>query len=156
MLSGLSRTGRVEYRVASANARARVQAWIRHLALNAFAPKGVERTSRCIAQGTMLTFKPVANSKALLAKLLELYWEGMHRPLRFFLRTSCKYIEAGEITWAVRQVWEGNGRDNRGERDDAYYHLAFRGIDPLDDEFVATTRTVLMPMRDAIDEKAFP
>ena len=106
-LTGLSREGLLDYRVANANPRARVQAWIRHLAMNAFAPRGVERTSRCVAQDCMLTFAPVDNARTLLTELLELYWKGMHRPLHFFLRTACVYAEHGEINYKVRTVWLG-------------------------------------------------
>ncbi|MGZ5258239.1 MAG: exodeoxyribonuclease V subunit gamma [Burkholderiales bacterium] len=153
-LTGLSREGLLDYRVANANARARVQAWIRHLAMNAFAPRGVERTSRCVAQDCMLTFAPVDNAGALLTELLELYWKGLHRPLHFFLRTACAYAESGDINYKVRNVWLG-GRDVRGECEDPYYNVAFRGTDPLDDEFRIAAHTVFVQMNAALKEAAF-
>jgi exodeoxyribonuclease V gamma subunit len=153
-LTGLSRDGLLDYRVATANARARIQAWIQHLALNAFAPTGVERTSRCVAQDCMLTFAPVENARALLEQLLALYWTGLHRPLHFFPRTACAYAEHGDISYKVRSVWLG-GRDVRGECEDAYYNLAFRGTDPLDDEFKMLAQTVFVQMNAVLKKAAF-
>ena len=53
-------------------------------------------------------------------------------------------------------MWEGSKYDEddaRGERDDPYYELAFRGSDPLDDEFEAAARTMFAPMLAAMDEE---
>jgi exodeoxyribonuclease V gamma subunit len=106
----------------------------------------------------VLTFSPVKNARERLRELMELYWQGLHRPVHFFPRTSWAYFEAGldDIPWRVRAVWEGSRRDEsngRGECEDLYYQLAFRGADPLDEEFKALARAIFGPMREAMQEE---
>ena len=144
--------GMVTYRVAKASAHVRVNAWIRHLALNACAPRNVARVSRCISQDCVLTYAPVDGARDRLIELLELYWSGLHKPLHFFPRTACEYAKSWEIGYKVRTVWTGSFPDNRGERDEAYFALAFRGVDPLDDAFEACARTLFGPMSAALTE----
>ena len=38
--------------------------------------------------------------------------------------------------------------------EDAYFALAFRGVNPLDDEFEAIAQTVFGPMQEALDEES--
>ena len=153
-LTRMSSEGMLIYRVAKASAHVRVNAWIRHLALNAFAPRGVARISRCIAQDAVLTYAPVADARERLVELLDLYWAGLQRPLKFFPRTACEYAKHGEINYKVQVVWTGAYPDYRGEANDAYFALAFRGADPLDAEFEAAARTVFEPMGAALTEEA--
>jgi exodeoxyribonuclease V gamma subunit len=156
MLTGLSSAGLFVYRVATANERARIEAWIRHLALNAFAPPRVDRTSRLIAVDGMLTFAPLPNARQLLTQLQELYWKGLHRPLHLFPRTACAYAEGdGTINNKVRNVWEATGRDARPECDDAYYKVAFRGMDPLDSEFEIAAHALFGEMKRVITKAPF-
>jgi exodeoxyribonuclease V gamma subunit len=152
-LSRMSGEGMLIYRVAKASAHVRVNAWIRHLALNAFAPRGVARISRCIAQDAVLTYSPVADARERLVELLDLYWTGIQRPLKFFPRTACEYAKHGEINYKVRVVWTGAFPEYRGEANDAYFALAFRGSDPLDEEFEAAARTVFGPMQATLTEE---
>jgi hypothetical protein len=51
-------------------------------------------------------------------------------------------------------VWTGAYPDYRGEANDAYFALAFRGVDPLDHEFESAAQTVFGPMQDALTEEA--
>ena len=45
--------------------------------------------------------------------------------------------------------------DVRGECEDPYYNLAFRGMDPLDDEFRTAAHTVFVQMNAVLKEAAF-
>jgi exodeoxyribonuclease V gamma subunit len=153
-LTRMSPDGMLIYRVAKASAHVRVNAWIRHLALNAFAPKNVARISRCVAEDSVLTYAPVNDARERLGELLALYWSGLHRPLKFFPRTACEYAKQGAINYKVQTVWRGAYPDYRGEGNDAYFALAFRGVDPLDDEFEAAARAVFGPMEAALTEEA--
>jgi exodeoxyribonuclease V gamma subunit len=160
-LTNAGAEGMTDYRMSRTNEHLRIRAWIRHLVLNAFAPSDIGRTSRCVTQQSVLTFLPVADARERLSELLELYWRGLHRPLHFFPRTSWAYVEAGddEIAGRVRAVWEGSRWEEseaRAECEDPYYQLAFRGIDPLDDEFKALARALFTPMRAAMREEALP
>ena len=148
-----SRTeGMLDYRMTRANIHLRVRAWIRHLALNAFGPPEAAKISRCVTEEGVITFGPVDDAKPRLAELLELYWQGLHRPLHFFERTACVYAERGELDRTVINTWEG-GFDTDGERDDPYYELAFRGLNPLDDEFERAARIVFGPLNAAIGQE---
>ena len=151
-LRGVTAAGLLLYRAAKLTVNDRVGAWIRHLALNAARPKGAERRTRVIAQDRTLDFAPVAAARDHLRELLELYCEGLRRPLHFFPKTACEYADK-EWTLTPEQLaraWAGSEREG-GERDfDAYYRLAFRAGSPLDDEFERTARIVFAPMLEAL------
>ena len=65
---------------------------------------------------------------------------------------------SGATDAQVKNVWKGSQYedDSRGECDDSYYQLAFRGIDPLDAEFEEAALTMFAPMRAAMDEEPIP
>ena len=153
-LAPISADGMLIYRVVKASANVRVSAWIRHLALNAFAPRGVAHISYCVAQDAVLVYSPVADARERLIELVELYWAGLDRPLKFFPRTACEHAQQGALNYKVRNVWTGAYPDYRGEANDAYFALAFRGTDPLDDEFERMSRTVFGPMQAALKEES--
>jgi exodeoxyribonuclease V gamma subunit len=153
--------GLLDYRMSGTNEHLRIRAWIRHLVLNAFAPPGMGRTSRCVTQQCVLTFSPVADARERLSVLLGVYCAGQQRPLHFFPRTAWAYVntDSQEIGSRARNIWQGSAHDEdapRGECDDPYYRLAFRGMDPLDAEFTALARAVFMPMLAAITEDPLP
>jgi exodeoxyribonuclease V gamma subunit len=153
--------GLLDYRMSRTNEHLRIRAWIRHLVLNVFAPPGVDRTSRCVTQECLLTFAPVEDASARLSELLDLYRQGLQRPIHFFPRTARAYVDskAAEVTSQVRAIWEGSQYDEesgRGEREDSYYRLAFRGTDPLDAEFTALATAVFGRMLSAKKEEPLP
>ncbi len=99
----------------------------------------------------------------LLAGVLELYWKGLTRPLKFFPQTAWAYSEAAQKkesgeskqdpTGVARLSWEGNSFTKvRGECEDAYFDLCFRSADPLDEEFQQTARAVFGPLLGALEE----
>jgi exodeoxyribonuclease V gamma subunit len=158
VLGNLSPQGLIAYRPAKVRSNDRIAIWIRHLALNAMAPPGVARTSCYIGEDAVLAFSPVAEPAAILEQLVELYRTGMTRPLHFFPSTACVYAERGEIDGEVRKTWQGTGfaGDGHCERDDPYYQVAFRGIDPLDAAFEHNARVVFGPMNEALGKQVGP
>jgi exodeoxyribonuclease V gamma subunit len=130
-------------------ARDRLSLWIRHLVLNALAPAGVACRSLFLARGEAFALRPAAEAHALLGELLNGYWNGLHRPLHFFPRTSHAYVtaERGDPLARARREWQGTDFGNEGECEEAYYRLAFRGADPLDGEFTRLAKAVYGPMR---------
>jgi exodeoxyribonuclease V gamma subunit len=154
VLRNVSAGGLFSYRPANVTANDRVGAWVRHLVLNALAPKGIACVTRCAGQDAMLTFSAVKNARAALEELLGLYFAGLTRPLHFFPKTACVYAEQGEVNRTVRRTWEGSDYD-RGECEDAYYQVAFRGTDPLDAAFEASASIVFGRMTDVLDQKPF-
>jgi exodeoxyribonuclease V gamma subunit len=154
-LANLGPSGMVDYRMSGTNVPLRVRAWIRHLALNAFAPPGVGRVSRCVTQQCVLTFQPVPDARERLVELLGLYWHGLHAPLHFFPRSAWACAK-GDSESKVRTIWQGSKYDedaSPGECGDPYFQLAFRGTDPLDAEFDRAARTMFAPMLEAMDEE---
>jgi exodeoxyribonuclease V gamma subunit len=106
---------------------------------------------------------PIARAPALLTDLLGLYWQGLTRPLKFFPRSSLAYAEAvlaqaaegaqREPLSAARASWAGNPFTGApGESDDAYFEVAFRGQEPLDEDFATTAQEVFGPLLAELQE----
>lgn len=155
-LTGLGEQGLVRHRLAKLKAKDRLHAWILHLTVNAVAPRDFGRVTRWIAEDAMLTIQPVEEASEHLADLLECYWLGLLRPLHFFPETSLKYVQQSAVTPQVRATWDGAGlQGDGGEGGDAYYRLAFRARDPLDQEFEHLSGIVYGPMLAAMTEEKF-
>jgi exodeoxyribonuclease V gamma subunit len=116
-----------------------------------------------VGREQVLGAPPLDDAPELLAALLGLYWKGLTRPLKFFPQTAWAYAEAvrkqesGESrrdpTGAARLSWEGNSFNRiPGEREDAYFDLCFRNVDPLDEEFQQTARAVFEPLLNVLEE----
>ena len=102
-------------------------------------------------------YPPLANPEEHLAKLLAIYWEGLHHPLRFFPRTSAAYAEAifngkGEETAmnAAISQWRGyKGKGNNqqhGEGEDPYLQLCSPTTAPLDEAFQELSLSIFGPI----------
>jgi exodeoxyribonuclease V gamma subunit len=155
-LKELSEQGLVRHRLATLKAKDRLHAWILHLALNAIALPGVARLTRWLAEDAIVTIRPIDNAAALLRQLLDCYWEGLHSPLHFFPETSLKYMQQRSLTAQVRNVWTGTRfSDAAGEGDNAYFRLAFRACDPLDEAFERIAVAVYAPLLAASEEQTF-
>ncbi len=153
VLTNLSAGGLLTYRCAKVTANDRVSSWIRHLVLNIVKPEDAALTTRYIGEDCTLTFGPFDRAQATLNTLVELYLDGLGRPLHFFPRTACAYAEVGEINDKVLSIWASRNDDATGEREDPYYRLAFRGIDPLDHEFERCARIVFGPMQEVLNQE---
>ncbi len=163
-LSGFRLTGTVgsiypermiQYRYAKIKAKDRIRTWIYHLALNRIHPQGYPLASMVAGQDKRWVaweFAPVEDVDAILAKLLEIYWNGLRKPLHFFPESSWTYAEqvvekgrpAGDALQKARASWMGGYYP--GEMEDLYYRLCFRNRDPLDSEFQETGLDVFGPM----------
>lgn len=144
-LAGVSDAGLLGYRLAPVHPRDLLNAWVRHLVLNVVAPEGVARVTRWIGEDEVVAFEPLGDAQAILQRLVELYAMGLRRPLHFFPAASYEYVKSGTTGKKYRATWEGSDF-SRGECDDPYYQLAFRGSDPLDGEFEEISRAVFGPM----------
>jgi exodeoxyribonuclease V gamma subunit len=94
----------------------------------------------------------VDDARAILKRLLDLYWTGLRRPLHFFPDSGQAYVEKNQSLDAARGKW-GISDFARGEAADPYYRLAFRGSDPLDAEFEAIAMAVFGPIKAAMQRK---
>lgn len=151
----------IQYRYAKLRPRDYLRVWIFHLALNSRKPEGYPGTSMLIgldpdapeSRWTAMECPPLQNSKELLKRLMELYGEGLARPIPFFPDSSWAYAyrmikrdtnnDAALVKAA--NVWAGSDY-HRGEGEDAYYKLCFNNRNPLDSEFQKTAIDILEPL----------
>src|SRR6185369_12877224 len=84
------------WRCARLKGKDRLAIWLDHLLLNVAGTEGYPRQSRMITSDTILELPPVDNAAEILSGLLDLYCEGMTRPLRFFPETSWTFLKLGQ------------------------------------------------------------
>lgn len=133
-VSGLDGELRVEWRTGPLRAVHRLETWVRHLACNAALGP---RPTRLYALDGKRLYAPVEDAVEQLRALVGLLRAGEMEPLPFFPRTSGAYAEKaytgeGDPRYAARRQWEAN-EYGFGESQDAWFALAFRGRDPLDE-----------------------
>lgn len=153
-LSGLTPNGWVGYRLAGMKAADYLNLWLHHLALNVMAPAGVPLQSHWIAEDKEVILEPVTEPEPLLRGLLDLYWEGSRRLVHFFPKSALAYVlqlqkesNSEKAARIARNAWEGSEyQEGSAERDDPYYQLAFRDMNPLDTEFEALALMVFEPL----------
>ena len=151
----------IHFRYAGLKGRDLIVAWMHHLVLNRVRPQGFPRRTLVAGLSTnsgkprrMLcyAFEPVEEGGEILEGLLNLYWEGLRRPLRFFPESSWIYAQerlskksASDASLkSARKVWEGGW--NRGESQDLSYHFCFGEGDPLNLEFEEIALEVFEPL----------
>ena len=151
-LFGVSAQGLLDYRLTTAKPKDWIAVWLRHLLLNALRPAGVARTSVWLGDGEAIQLAPIENAGVHLARLAAAYWEGLRQPLPLFPQTSFAFAErlhrsrdAAQALKRARSAWRGNDYQ-RGESEDAYHLLVFRGQEPLDADFERLARALFLPM----------
>jgi exodeoxyribonuclease V gamma subunit len=171
-LGGFRLTGRViaresggvlNARVASVKSQDILVLWIQHLAAGAVGHGG---ESILIGTNATHSYQPCDHAVETLRDLLELYWQGLRQPMRFFPRASRAFAQAehkrarhprskvNPLAEALKQ-WEGNEfRSVPAEREDLSFKLCFGDVTPLDDEFAALARRVFGPVlrHEAVEE----
>jgi exodeoxyribonuclease V gamma subunit len=96
--------------------------------------------------GSERTFRPVEDSAGLLQAMLDLYWQGLTEPLRFFPAAAMGYAHNREWSLArARKAWD-DGFTFKGEGDDPCYRLCFGQVDPFNDDFERIARSVMEPL----------
>jgi exodeoxyribonuclease V gamma subunit len=166
-LGGFRLTGRIgnlraggyaDYRYAVIKGKDLLRLWIHHLALNCSAPTGAPPVSRLAGlddkrNPIAAALDPAADAEEILLGLLELYYEGLRRPLPLFPATSFEYADCvarrnktpEEGLAAAQKVWEST-RFHRGESEDEYLQLAYPGETPLGEEFERLSLAVFRPL----------
>lgn len=152
-LDRLTRQGLVRYRVGRAKAVDLIELWVEHLVLNALAPADCPRVSQLVAGDGTRVLAEVAGARSHLDRLIASFRQGQHAPLKLMPRAAYAYAEALHADKpplpAAQKAWESNAY-NRGEDADADHRLAFRGTDPLDEEFEQLAAAVYGPLIDAL------
>jgi exodeoxyribonuclease V gamma subunit len=154
-LGGFRLTGRLDriwqdrlmrYRCAKMKAKDRVRTWLEHLILNAVDQEGYPCESLLLMTDSSIKYGPVENAAAILQTILELYWDGLTVPLRFFPASSMEYAKKQE--WKLERArtrWE-EGYNYPGEGDDPYFKLCFGQVDPFNADFERVSRALLEPL----------
>ncbi len=154
LLNNISDFGLLNYRCAKIKSGDRLKAWVQHLIFNIAAPDNIQKNSVFISEDAILKFFPLKNSVDLLGPILQLYWEGLSMPLKFFPRSSWVYAEAllqkgkteVEALEKSKNEWSENEFGPSPEEEDPYFDLCFRNIDPLDSEFRKLAVEVFRPI----------
>jgi len=137
----------IRYRCAKLNAKDRIRAWIEHLVLNAVRQEGYPSETLLIMTNDTATYSRVENAAIVLKSLLDLYWQGLSLPLRFFPSSAMAY--ADKQKWDInkaRAKWEDGYNDIPGEGSDPYFRLCFGRTEPFTEDFEKTARAVLEPL----------
>ena len=144
-VDGIWTGSKISYRCAKLKAKDELSAWIEHLVLNAFAPEGYPRESLLVMTDEVVGFRPVERAAELLASLLDLYWQGLQAPLRFFPASSREYVRSEGDLEKARNKWESGFF--KGEQEDPYFQLCFgQEQEPLGGEFGELAWRLLTPM----------
>jgi exodeoxyribonuclease V gamma subunit len=152
----------LRYRYSRLKAKDYLRAWIHHLFLNSHPAHGypavtilagLDPEERDRPVWASWEYEPLESSAEILSDLLEKYWAGLKMPLPLFPESSWAYAFATlkgskpslEGLIRARRMYEGS-EFSRGEGEDPYYQVSFRGKEPMDEGFVKVTEGVFAPM----------
>ncbi|WP_246514946.1 exodeoxyribonuclease V subunit gamma [Desulfonema limicola] len=144
----------VRYRCAAIKPKDDMSAWIFHLALNSMDNGDYPKNTLVAGTDGLWEYKPVENSRQLLEQLMQIYWQGLIKPLPFFPKTSKEYASElanpkttqKQALKKAQSVWQGNDFFP-GETSDSYFQKCFAHCtDPLDEQFQQLSRTVFEPL----------
>ncbi|MCI0495955.1 hypothetical protein L0Z72_13200, partial [candidate division KSB1 bacterium] len=146
----------IQFRYAKVKARDRLKLWIYHLILNAIPIDDYPKASMLVALDPVWAaweFLPIENSNELLAELLQIYWQGLMKPLHFFPESSWEYAQQvleknkspEEARRSASAKWSGSDF-SRGEGNDLYCQQCFRNFDPIDTEFQNLSLEIFKPI----------
>lgn len=161
-LNHIWQNGQMISRYGSMVAKDHLQTWIRHLVLNSLVEGGYPQNSfltgvEKLQKGNWVGWKfmPVENARTILKTMLELYWQGLHKPLRFFPNTALAYAEVldnpqKEKKAAFRKAlvgWFGSDFGKPGECEDAYFKRLYRlEENSINEEFAELAMRVYKPL----------
>ncbi len=153
-LEDLYPEGPVVYRYSRANGRALMSAWIQHLVFCHLAAVDKHTGSTVlVCRDEIRRFQYVPDSAALLAGLLDLYFQAAHVPLPIFPQASPVYARqriaqnkpANQALRAAQRAWEGTLKIP-GDKDDPYIALGFRGFVPWTEDFENLAGELFSPL----------
>jgi exodeoxyribonuclease V gamma subunit len=130
-------------------------AFVFHLALKTAEAHGLPEKTIMICKDAIWQVDEVENSGKILKEWVDLYWQGLHRPLPFFNRTSFEFAHQLIVKQQPRSValalaarkWLGNDFA-AGEAEDAYLRRCFGDREALTDEFEKIALKVYAPVFD--------
>ena len=138
VLENVGPEGQVLWSVDSLSPWVMLRAWCAHLLLNTDASAPSHHTHLVDAEG-VVSFPPEDDAASKLNDLVDLYCEGLCRPLPFFPRSAWEYVSAPRTPLgSAYRTWAGSQHGPaQGESADPFFALAFRDrLDTaLDSEF---------------------
>ncbi len=135
----------LRWRSAGMKGKDRLAVWLDHLLLNVATAAGYPQQSMLIASDSVLELPPVDDAAALLSDLLDLYRDGMTRPLPFFPETSWAFLHDGRHK--AETSWRGDQHGGfPGECDNQAVALCFGGKEPWGEEFGTLAGRIYGPL----------
>jgi exodeoxyribonuclease V gamma subunit len=142
----------VRWRCAGMKGKDLLTLWCEHLVLNALKPDGYPRESMLICMDRTITLPSLDHADDLLEDLVELYRDGMCRPLHFFPQSSWLFVTGGMGKAADR--WSGADHSpSPAESSDPSMALCFAGQHILDNEFITLAERIYGPPKLVAVEK---
>jgi len=148
-------SGQLRGRFAKLKPQDLIEAWLSHLFLNCLEPAEELRLTTLVCRDRAVTFPPVGDCRALLAMLLDYYWQGLQYPLPFFPAASREYydrLRRGATEEAALEqagsIWAGD-EFKMGESSDPYHQLCYRGLDPFSGGFALVSSEFWGPLLEA-------
>jgi len=142
--------GLVSCHLAKMKSRDRLRAWVSHLVLNHLGGRTAVRKTILVCEDRTFRYSPVDDTDTCLHNILNIYWKGLRKPLHFFPESSLAYAEQlskGATPQKAMRTAQGKwDAFEYAEKDDVYYDLCFRQIDPLDAEFLELAEAIFEPM----------
>jgi exodeoxyribonuclease V gamma subunit len=145
--------GLIHFRYARQRASDLLRSWIYHLIFCDVAQKDWTQNSILIFKDCAWQFNPTANSREILSELLDVFWQGLEEPIHFFPISALEYFQQLQKKGKSRPTALARARAKwmvtdfaRGESEDPYYDICFKGTDPLDESFQVFAETVFEPL----------
>jgi exodeoxyribonuclease V gamma subunit len=154
-LSDIYSHGYIHMRYATRKAKDLLKLWIHHLIYCEVKPAKFPDDSFLICKDKIEKFNRPLNCRKIVETLLDLYREGLTKPIHFFPETSLAYVQKSQNEKNTRQKaltgarlkWLGSGYEQSfAESDDLYYQRCFGNTDPIDEEFEAIAKQVYEPL----------
>jgi exodeoxyribonuclease V gamma subunit len=152
--------GAVFFRYASAKGMDLLSAWITHLAL--CDSGNFHGDTRLISKNGNFRWKHITGSREILLSLIEVYEEGMTKPVPLFPKSSLKFAETffdgkkGEPGTRAFKAASSSFRNSfyGGDSDDPYIQKFFGDSYALSDQFRKFTLKVYTPLFENINMEA--
>jgi exodeoxyribonuclease V gamma subunit len=145
--------GLIHFRYARQRASDLLRAWIYHLIFCDVAQKDWTPNSILIFKDCAWQYYPTANAREILSELLNVFWQGLEQPIHFFPISALEYFQQLQKKGKSKPTALARARAKwmitdfaRGESEDPYYDICFKGIDPLDESFQDFAETVFEPL----------
>ncbi|MEC9048478.1 MAG: exodeoxyribonuclease V subunit gamma [Planctomycetota bacterium] len=172
-LDGLAEDARTTMRASGLKTKDQLRAWIEHLVMTLQAAQAPDSTppwptrTRILSRGAAHVLRPVTpdDAESILGRLLQLYREGLTRPLAFFEHSShaiAEGLRAGKPSAAAltlgRRLYEIQRGEHSYDADlkDASVALCMRGRDPIsegeDGECYQLASELWTPLLDHLEE----